>query len=129
VIVLDTNVVSELMRPGPAPAVVGWVRGCDARELQTTAITVAEIGYGIRRLADGQRRDRLQSAADELFGRFANQVLTFDIPAAEQYASLVTERNAPVGRSTGSTRRSPRSAWPTARRWPRATPKTSRAPA
>ena len=91
-IVLDTNVVSELMRPAPAPSVVGWVRGCDVRELQTTAITVAEIGYGIRRLVDGQRRDRLQSAAGELFARFANQVLAFDIPAAEQYASLVTER-------------------------------------
>lgn len=91
-IVLDTNVVSELMRPAPAAAAVGWVHDRDVHELQTTAITVAEIGYGICRLADGQRRDRLQSAAGELFARFANQVLAFDLPAAEQYASLVIAR-------------------------------------
>lgn len=92
-IVLDTNVVSELMRPVPSLAVVGWVRGHEARELQTTAITVAEIGHAIKRLPDGQHRDRLQAAAAELFARFADQVLPFDAPAAEQYASVVAGRD------------------------------------
>ena len=92
-IVLDTDVVSELMRPAPSLVVVGWVRGHEAHELQTTAITLAEIGYGIKRLRDGQRRDRLQAAAAELFARFADQVLPFDAPAAEQYALVVAGRD------------------------------------
>lgn len=92
-IVLDTNVVSELMRPAPAPSVVGWLRTHDARELQTTAITVAEVGYGIARLPDGRRREQLQTAAAELFARFADQVLAFDAAAAGSYGALVARRD------------------------------------
>lgn len=80
------------MRPEPSLVVVDWVRGHEAHELQTTAITVAEIGYGIKRLPDGQRRDRLQAAAAELFARFADQVLSFDASAAEQYPVVVAGR-------------------------------------
>jgi predicted nucleic acid-binding protein len=54
-IVVDTNVVSELMRPSPSAVVVAWVRRNEG-ELYTTSITLAEIGYGIERLADGRRR-------------------------------------------------------------------------
>lgn len=88
-IVLDTNVVSELMRPAPDAVVVGWLDTQAARELHTTAITVAEIGYGIARLDDGRRRDRLHAAAGDLFTRFADQILSFDARAATEYASVV----------------------------------------
>ncbi len=88
-IVVDTNVTSELMKPSPSPAVVGWVRGRDAAELFTTAITLAEIGYGIERLPQGHRKTLLKAAADELFAAFSSQVLPFDASAASEYPSIV----------------------------------------
>jgi toxin FitB len=90
--VLDTNVVSELMRPDPAPGVARWVRGRDRRELRTTAITVAEVRYGIARLADGRRKQALLAAADEVFAAFGDQVLPVDGAAAEQYAVIASGR-------------------------------------
>lgn len=91
-IVLDTNVTSELMRPAPSPLVAWWVRSQDAAELHTTSITLAEIGYGIQRLADGRRRDQLQAAANEIFASFAGQVLPFDAAAAGHYGHVVSHR-------------------------------------
>jgi toxin FitB len=92
-IVVDTNVVSELMRPSPERAVQEWVRSHEGRELCTTAITVAEILYGIERLPEGRRKEVLRSAAAEIFEAFAEQVLPFDTAAAEQYALVVTQRD------------------------------------
>jgi|ERR1039457_711480 predicted nucleic acid-binding protein len=92
-IVVDTNVASELMRPSPAVAVRDWVRAQRARELCTTAITVAEIRYGIERLPGGRRKEALVTAAVEIFARFADQILPFDVAAAEQYALIVSERD------------------------------------
>lgn len=91
-IVLDTNVVSELMRPDPAPGVARWVRERDRRELRTTAVTVAEVRYGIARLADGRRKQALAAAADDVFSAFADQVLPVDAAAAEQYAVIAGGR-------------------------------------
>ena len=91
-IVLDTNVVSELMRPEPAPQVANWVRSLDRRELRTTAITVAEIKYGIARIPDGRRKQALAVAAGDVFGAFGDQVLPVDIAAAEQYAVIASSR-------------------------------------
>ena len=92
-IVVNTNVASELMRPSPERAVQEWVRSHEGRELCTTAITVAEILYGIERLPEGRRREVLRSAAAEIFEVFAEQVLPFDTAAAEQYALVVTQRD------------------------------------
>ena len=92
-IVVDTNVASELMRSSPEPAVQEWVRGHEGRELCITAITVAEILYGIERLPKGRRKEVLRSAAAEIFEAFAEQVLPFDTAAAEQYALVVTQRD------------------------------------
>lgn len=92
-IVVDTNVASELMRSSPEPAVQEWVRSHEGRELCTTAITVAEILYGIERLPKGRRKEVLRSAAAEIFEAFAEQVLPFDTAAAEQYALVVTQRD------------------------------------
>lgn len=91
-IVLDTNVVSELMRPDPAPHVAGWVRSLDLQELRTTSITVAEIRYGIARLPDGRRKHALAAAAGEVFSTFGDQVLPVDMATAEQYAVIASGR-------------------------------------
>jgi toxin FitB len=88
-IVADTNVVSELMRPSPAPGVLEWVSSAGA-ELRTTAITVAEIRYGLERLAGGRRKDRLWAAADEVFTVFSDYVLPFDAESAVHYALIVS---------------------------------------
>jgi toxin FitB len=92
-IVLDTNVVSELMRPSPSARVLTWVRGHEDSELYTTAITLAEIRDGIERLADGRRKEFLRTTADDVFGRFSEQVLPFDARAAQRYAAIVSGRD------------------------------------
>jgi toxin FitB len=92
-IVLDTNVLSELMRRRPAPRVVEWVDEQDASALAITAITVAELLYGVARLRDGARKGKLASAVHALVREdFAGRVLPFDVAAASEYADLVSER-------------------------------------
>jgi toxin FitB len=91
-IVLDTNVVSELMCAEPAPAVLAWLQQNSAHGLYTTAVTVAEIRYGIARLPEGQRRESLHQAANEIFAAFPRQVLAFDLAAAGAYADVVAGR-------------------------------------
>jgi predicted nucleic acid-binding protein len=91
-IVLDTNVVSELMRAEPEPAVLSWLRQNSGDSLYTTTVTVAEIRYGIARLPDGRRRESLHQAANEIFAAFPRQVLPFDLAAANAYADVVTVR-------------------------------------
>jgi predicted nucleic acid-binding protein len=92
-IVVDTNVAAELMRPSPPELVRDWVISQAAGVLYTTAITVAEIRYGLDRLAGGRRKDRLQTAADEVFTAFSDYVLPFDADAAVHYALVVTRRD------------------------------------
>jgi hypothetical protein len=91
-IVLDTNVVSELMRVEPEPAVLSWLQKRSGDSLYTTTVTVAEIRYGIARLPDGRRRESLHQAANEIFAAFPRQVLVFDLAAANAYADVVTVR-------------------------------------
>ena len=92
-IVVDTNVISELMRPRPDSAVVNWVRRRDQREFYTTSVTLAEIRYGIARLDAGRRKESYTSAADEIFANFDEHVLPFDRVAAVQYAAVVSARD------------------------------------
>ncbi len=99
-IILDTNVVSELMRPQPAPQVADWVRLRDRRELRMTSITLAEIRYGIARFPDGRRKQVLLDSADDIFRTFSDQVLPVDEAAAEQYAVVASRRDRagkPIG--------------------------------
>lgn len=91
-IVLDTTVTSELMRPSPSPVVAAWVRGHSPTELYTTSITLAEIGYGIQRLPGGRRKDLLQAAAEEIFSAFSEHILAFDAAAAQRYGHIVSHR-------------------------------------
>lgn len=91
-IVVDTNVVSELMRSAPASVVVDWIRSQARGELYTTSITLAEIGYGIERLPEGRRKRLVQTTAEQVFVAFENQVLAFDAAAARHYALVASAR-------------------------------------
>ncbi len=92
-IVIDTNVASELMRAAPDTAVRTWIGAQDQRSLCTTSITVAEIRYGIERLPVGRRQELIRSTAEEIFTAFADQILPFDAAAAEHYAMVVARRD------------------------------------
>ncbi len=92
-IVLDTNVLSELMRPKPDRTVVAWVSARPTVSLFTTSITQAEVLHGIMLLPAGRRRSGLQSAAEVMFGEdFAGRVLGFGHDAALPYAEIASER-------------------------------------
>ncbi|MHB1499938.1 MAG: PIN domain-containing protein [Candidatus Dormibacteria bacterium] len=91
-IILDTSVASELIRATPSPVVAAWVRAEPAAELYMTSITVAQIRYGIERLPDGGRKKVLARTAGQVFVRFADQVLPFDLAAALEYGDLVGHR-------------------------------------
>lgn len=94
-IVLDTNVISETIRPQPDPAVASWLASRRASLLFITTITQAELLYGLQLLPDGQRRRRLTDALDAILrDEFRGRVLPFDGPAAEAYAAIVARRRA-----------------------------------
>jgi toxin FitB len=93
VIVVDTNVVSELMKAEPDDAVRRWALDQPGTELATTSITVAEILYGIERLPVGRRTEALRSRATDVFRSFADKVLPFDQGAAGHYARIVDDRD------------------------------------
>lgn len=89
-IVLDTNVVSELMRPQPAPAVLDWVNAQPADQLWLCSVVVAELLYGVGRLADGAHKRQLAGAVEAMvFEDFAGRTLPYDLEAAAAYAQLV----------------------------------------
>lgn len=90
-IVVDTNVLSELMRPSPSARVRSWVNDQTPSSIFTTSITVAEILYGIERLPDGKRKEGLTVAATELFTVFSARVLSFDDPASRVYANVASQ--------------------------------------
>lgn len=91
-IVLDTNVVSEMMRAEPDPHVAEWLGRQRPRDRFVTSVTVAEVRYGIARLPEGRRRDRLRADADRVFAQFADATLPFGGAAAALYGDVVTER-------------------------------------
>jgi predicted nucleic acid-binding protein len=94
-ILLDTNVISELMRAEPAQIVLDWFGQHDASDLFISAITEAELRTGVAILPDGQRRDRLQAAIDAMIDQdFQSRVLPFDSPAAKAYAEIAAQRRA-----------------------------------
>ncbi len=93
--VLDTNVVSELMRERPNPEVLGWMDNQLTGNLFVTSVTEAEIRTGIAILPEGERQRGLAAAAERLFGVFfAERILPFDSDSAQAYAMLAAERRA-----------------------------------
>ena len=94
-VVLDTNVVSELMRDDPHADVLVWLDERPTRELFVTAVTEAEVWTGIAFLPEGKRRSGIAEAADRAFrGLFAGRVLPFDSDAARAYAEIAAARRA-----------------------------------
>lgn len=92
IVVLDTNVISELMRAVPEVHVKAWVRNVPPELVYTTSVSVAEVRSGIARLPPGRRRDLLTDAADDVFSAFSERVLPFDLLAASAYAEVVVGR-------------------------------------
>lgn len=94
-ILLDTNVVSEPLRPAPDARVIEWI---DAQPLETlflSAITVAELRAGVAMLPAGKRRTGLQQSLDkQVLPLFAGRVLPFDLACTTAYAALVARARA-----------------------------------
>ena len=94
-IVLDTNVVSELMVLQPSDSVLAWVGRQAAHRLYLSSITEAELRYGAEILPEGRRRTRLRDAIDALLKKdFAGRILPFDSDAARAYALIAASRRA-----------------------------------
>ncbi len=101
--VIDTNVASELMRPYPAPAVAAWVAERDAEDLYLTAVSEAELLYGVAVLPAGRRRAVLEATIIRWFDLgFRERILPFDSAAAHAYAETAAERRR-TGRPIDST--------------------------
>jgi predicted nucleic acid-binding protein len=94
VIVLDTNVLSEALRPLPSPIVLDWLAAQDPLSVFTTAITQAEVLYGVETLPAGRRRTRLLAAVEKMFAEeFEGRILPFDEDVARAFAGIVAARD------------------------------------
>ena len=94
-IVLDTSVVSELMRPDPSSNVVDWVAGQAVPRLHLSTISEAELRYGMEILPAGERRTRLLDEVEGMLSEdFAGRILPFDSAAAHAYAVIAAARRA-----------------------------------
>jgi len=92
-IILDTNVISELMKVNATPEVIHWGGSYPLQELFTTTITQAEILYGLAILPQGKRRTDLEQAAHQMFEEeFKNRVLPFDQAAAITFSQIAAKR-------------------------------------
>nr|WP_299244254.1 type II toxin-antitoxin system VapC family toxin [uncultured Halomonas sp.] len=97
-ILLDTNVVSEAMKPEPHPVVRAWLNAQASDVLYLSSVTLAELSFGIAAPPNGKRKDMLCVARDGLMSLFEGRILPFDSAAAYQYAELaVAARSAGRG--------------------------------
>lgn len=98
-ILLDSNVLSELMRPAPSHAVVAWMNVQTEEQLWTSAITIFEIEYGIELIDDGARRLRLRSIFESIINQeIGGRILPFDAESAARTAAI-----SALGRKQGRT--------------------------
>ena len=92
-ILLDTNVVSELMRPEASPVVLKWFSRQHAQEIYGSSINLAEIFYGIELLTGGKRRHEFLAGAERMFTRvLAGRVFAFEDEAAHAFARIASAR-------------------------------------
>lgn len=97
-VILDTNVVAEMMKPWPSPAVASWLNSQESPTLFLTTITVGEIGYGLRVMPQDQRRLQLEQGFERVLAEaFAGRVLAFDEEAARHYGEVMGRRQE-IGR-------------------------------
>ena len=100
-IILDTNVISELSRHVPDPGVLAWLDSLEISEVATTAITAAELRYGVARLPEGHRKRELTVMIRGILSEdFYGRILPFDERASARYADIVTGREK-IGRPVG----------------------------
>ncbi|WP_439570125.1 type II toxin-antitoxin system VapC family toxin [Roseovarius mucosus] len=94
-IIIDTNVISELLRPTPEPAVEAWLGEQDGLSIYLTAISEAELRYGVAIMTSGKRRDGLGVAIDRILrDDMAGRILPFDSAAARAYADIAASRRS-----------------------------------
>lgn len=94
-IIIDTNVISELLRPTPEPAVEAWLGEQDGLSIYLTAISEAELRYGVTIMTSGKRRDGLGVAIDRILrDDMAGRILPFDSAAARAYADIAASRRS-----------------------------------
>jgi len=97
-ILLDTNIISELMKPLPEPSVLAWIDSQDEHELWTCTTVAAEVHSGLDLMPDGRRQNQLREKAEQMFSNlFADRILAFDQEAARMLGAVLRSRNA-VGR-------------------------------
>ncbi len=100
-VILDTNVISELFRPAPSAKVLQWFHELPKPLMHTTAVTIAEVFSGLESMPVGRRRSDLTQEAENLFaGDFQRRILAFDEAAARAYARIAAGRRA-MGRPIG----------------------------
>ena len=100
-LVIDTHVASELMRPVPTPRVAAWIAERDAAGMYLTAVSEAELRFGVAILPAGKRRDALDAAMRRWLDlAFASRILPFDSAAARAYAEIAADRRQ-AGRPIG----------------------------
>ncbi|MEM8556156.1 MAG: type II toxin-antitoxin system VapC family toxin [Pseudomonadota bacterium] len=98
-IILDTNVISELQKPAPNDNVISWLDAQEPTNLYLTAVTAAELTFGVENLPDGQRATRLKAAIAQILDvEFRGRILAFDTKAARIYGQRMAEcRRAGLG--------------------------------
>ena len=94
-ILLDTNVVSELMRPAPSACVLQWLNLQPSREIWLSSVVAGELLFGLARLPEGARKQQLTRTLSLMLSEdFQNRVLVYDLEAAVVYADLVAQRES-----------------------------------
>jgi len=92
-ILIDTNIISEMMKSVPSPQIIDWIDSQDSDQLYVAATTIAEIAYGLGVLPDGKRRNSLEREFDQTIKEgFKGRVLSFDETAARMYGIIMSKR-------------------------------------
>ena len=100
-IVLDTNVISETMRPAPNPSVIAWLNGQDIRTLFLTTVSLAEVRFGIARLDQGRVKTDLSERLDRMLEQvFGGRILPFTAATAQAFADRMAAARR-MGRAVG----------------------------
>lgn len=99
---LDTNAISEWVKPRPNPGLTGWMESADEDRIFLSAVSLAELRYGVERMATGSRRSRLEAwLGHELPLRFEGRILPIDINVADAWGKIMSRSEA-AGRPMGA---------------------------
>lgn len=99
---LDTNAISEWVKPRPNPGLIGWMESADEDRIFLSAVSLAELRYGVERMATGSRRSRLEAwLGHELPLRFEGRILPIDINVADAWGKIMSRSEA-AGRPMGA---------------------------